>query len=120
MFAIFIVIRISSTLYNLRGVPLFKTLNYIPNAFKQEDEEPLEPDELPEHLRPQPQIDMSQMNLNDPESLLKTTKKGRSLMTFVKVSGNPTRAEAEDITKLWQTSLWNSQIQAERYITLFN
>lgn len=35
-------------------------------------------------------------------------------MTFVKVSGNPSRAEAEDITKLWQTSLWNNQIQAEK------
>lgn len=37
-------------------------------------------------------------------------------MTFVSVSGNPTRAEAEEITKLWQTSLWNSHIQAERYM----
>lgn len=27
----------------------------------QEDEEPLEPDELPEHLRPQPQIDFSKV-----------------------------------------------------------
>lgn len=37
-------------------------------------------------------------------------------MTFVTVSGQPTRAEAEDITKLWQTSLWNNHIQAERYM----
>jgi len=37
-------------------------------------------------------------------------------MTFVSVTGNPTRAEAEDITKLWQTSLWNNHIQAERYM----
>lgn len=27
----------------------------------QEDEEPLEPDELPEHLRPQPQIDFNKV-----------------------------------------------------------
>lgn len=37
-------------------------------------------------------------------------------MTFVSVNGNPTREEAETITKLWQTSLWNSHIQAERYM----
>lgn len=28
----------------------------------QEDEEPLEPDELPEHLRPQPNIDFSKVS----------------------------------------------------------
>jgi hypothetical protein len=80
----------------------------------QEDEEPLEPDELPEHLRPTPQIDMSKIDMSNPENLLKVTKKGKTLMTFVTVSGNPTRTESEEITKLWQTSLWNSHIQAER------
>jgi Chaperone for wingless signalling and trafficking of LDL receptor len=34
----------------------------------------------------------------------------------VVVSGQPTRNEADEITKLWQTSLWNSHIQAERYM----
>lgn len=37
-------------------------------------------------------------------------------MTFVSVDGNPTRDESETITKLWQTSLWNNHIQAERYM----
>lgn len=37
-------------------------------------------------------------------------------MTFVTVSNNPSREEAESITKLWQTSLWNNHIQAERYM----
>lgn len=37
-------------------------------------------------------------------------------MTFVNVAGNPTKEEAETITKLWQTSLWNNHIQAERYM----
>lgn len=82
----------------------------------QEDEEPLEDDELPEHLRPQPQIDFSKMDLSNPESMLKATKKGKTLMTFVTVTGQPTRDEAEEITKLWQTSLWNNHIQAERYM----
>lgn len=82
----------------------------------QEDEEPLEEDELPEHLRPMPSIDMSQLDPNNPEKLLQATKKGRTLMTFVSVSGNPTRDETEQLTKLWQTSLWNSHMQAERYL----
>lgn len=79
-----------------------------------EDEEPLEADELPEHLRPSPQIDLSQMDHTNPEALLQATKKGKTLMTFVNVKGNPSRDETEAITKLWQTSLWNNHIQAER------
>lgn len=37
-------------------------------------------------------------------------------MVFVSVDGNPTRDEAESITKIWQTSLFNSHIQAERFV----
>lgn len=80
----------------------------------EEDEEPLEDDELPEHLRPQQQIDLSQLDMTNPEGMLQATKKGKTLMTFVSVSGNPSRNECEEITKLWQTSLWNNHIQAER------
>ncbi|XP_023030425.1 LDLR chaperone boca [Leptinotarsa decemlineata] len=82
----------------------------------EEDEEPLEEDELPEHLRPMPQINLNQLNPDDPEGLLQATKKGRTLMTFVQVREDLTRDETEEITKLWQTSLWNSHIQAERYL----
>lgn len=82
----------------------------------EEDEEPLEDDELPEHLRPQPSLDFSQVDASNPENILKLSKKGRTLMTFVTVDGNPTRDETEEITKLWQSSLWNNHIQAERYL----
>lgn len=37
-------------------------------------------------------------------------------MTFVAVSGGPTREETEQLTSLWQTSLRNNHINAERYI----
>ncbi|CAH0554035.1 unnamed protein product [Brassicogethes aeneus] len=82
----------------------------------EEDEEPLEDDELPEHLRPMPNIDMSQIDPSNPEGMLQATKKGRTLMTFVSVSNNPSKDETEELTKLWQTSLWNNHIQAERYL----
>ncbi|KAL1116319.1 hypothetical protein AAG570_005814 [Ranatra chinensis] len=82
----------------------------------EEDEEPLEPDELPEHLRPSPQVDFSKIKGSNPEELLQMTKKGRTLMTFVTVAGTPSRETTEDLTKLWQTSLWNNHIQAERYV----
>lgn len=82
--------------------------------YLQEDEEPLEEDELPEHLRPMPKVNFNEIDPNNPEKFLETSKKGRTLMTFVKVSGNPTKDETEEITKLWQGSLWNNHIQAER------
>lgn len=54
------------------------------------------------------------MDTSNPENLLKASKKGRTVMTFVTVSGNPSRSESEEITKVWQTSLWNANIQAEK------
>ncbi|RWS30615.1 uncharacterized protein B4U80_03085 [Leptotrombidium deliense] len=86
------------------------------DQWEENDDEPLEKDELPEHRRESPKIDLSSVNTADPESLLKMSKKGRTLMTFVTVSGNPSRKETEEITALWQTGLMNSHIIAERYL----
>lgn len=47
---------------------------------------------------------------------LQASKKGRTLMTFVQVSSALSRDETEEVTKLWQSSLWNNHIQAERYL----
>jgi len=47
----------------------------------------LEEDELPEWKRPQPKIDLSKLNTQDPEGMLKMTKQGRTLMMFATVSG---------------------------------
>lgn len=82
--------------------------------FSQEDEEPLEPDELPEHLRPQPSIDFSKIDTSNPENLLKLTKKGKTLMMFVSTSEELSREETDEVTKLWQTGLRNAHIIAER------
>lgn len=64
----------------------------------------------------QPQININDLQDKSPEDLLKLTKKGKTLMTFVKVSDNPSKEEAEELTKLWQTALWNNHLQAERYM----
>merc|ERR1712168_15642 len=57
----------------------------------EEDEEPLPVDELPEWdpRKPQPQVDINDPDLlKDPEALLQATKKGKTIMVFVKVKGN--------------------------------
>lgn len=82
----------------------------------EEDDDPLEPDELPEHLRPSPKVDFSNLDPSNPEALLKMSKKGKTLMSFVSLTGNPSKEELEDISKLWQSSLMNNHIQSERYV----
>lgn len=82
----------------------------------EENEEPLEPDELPEHLRPQPKIDLSKLNMDNPESILKLSKKGKTLMTFVNLRDNLDKATVDKLTALWQTSLQNNHLIADRFL----
>ena len=54
----------------------------------EEDEEPLPVDELPEWdpRKPRPGLDLSDMSkYSDPDDLMKASKKGQSVMMFVKV-----------------------------------
>jgi len=82
----------------------------------EEGDEPLEEDELPEHLRKPAKIDLSGIDPSNPESILKLSKKGKTLMVFVTVAGNPKRTELEEITTLWQSSLMNNHIQTDRFV----
>ncbi|XP_043288100.1 LDLR chaperone boca [Venturia canescens] len=81
----------------------------------EEGDDPLEPDELPEHLRPAPKIDMTQLDTSDPDNILRMTKQGKGVMMFVDVIPEKTPEEAEVIMKIWQGSLMNNHIIAERY-----
>lgn len=76
----------------------------------------IEEGDLPEHKRPSAPIDFSQIDPGKPESILKMTKKGKTLMMFVTVSGNPTEKETEEITSLWQGSLFNANYDVQRFI----
>ena len=85
----------------------------------EEDEEPLPVDELPEWdpRKPRPNIDLSDMSkFGEPEDFLKASKKGQSVMMFVRVSGQPTRHEAEEISSIWQTGLWNNHVHVDRFM----
>lgn len=73
-------------------------------------------DELPEYMRKPPPIDMSKLKDKPVEDIKKLSKKGRAIMMFVTVSGQPTRDETETITTLWQRSLFNANYDLTRYI----
>ncbi|XP_076338571.1 uncharacterized protein LOC143240274 isoform X1 [Tachypleus tridentatus] len=63
------------------------TILVLSTEILNEDEEPLEEDELPEHLRPSPKIDLSNLDTSNPENLFKMSKKGQTLMIFDSVLG---------------------------------
>ncbi|XP_034987933.1 LRP chaperone MESD [Zootoca vivipara] len=81
-----------------------------------EKDDDIEEGDLPEHKRPAAPIDFSQLDPGKPESILKMTKKGKTLMMFVTVSGEPTEKETEQITNLWQGSLFNANYDVQRFI----
>ncbi|XP_014471583.1 PREDICTED: LDLR chaperone boca isoform X2 [Dinoponera quadriceps] len=81
----------------------------------EENEEPLEPDELPEHLRPSPKIDLSKIDTTNPDNLLRATKKGKGVMMFVDIRPDISDEQADVVMRIWQTSLQNNHIIAERY-----
>ncbi|XP_022105553.1 LDLR chaperone MESD-like [Acanthaster planci] len=81
----------------------------------EEHEDEHDPDDLLEHERPPPKVDLSQIDPSNPESAIKLTKKGKTLMMFVTVAGNPTEEESEKITNRWQSMLFNANYQFKRY-----
>ncbi|XP_073693672.1 LRP chaperone MESD [Garra rufa] len=81
-----------------------------------EKDDDIEEGDLPEHKRSPPPIDFSKIDASKPEDLLKMSKKGRTLMVFATVSGNPTEKETEEITSLWQGSLFNANFDIQRFV----
>merc|ERR1711997_756753 len=83
------------------------------------DEEPIPPDELPDGHpdKPRPPLDISKIkNPSDPDEIMKISKKGQTVMLFVKVSDfNGDRDEVAEITSLWQTGLMNNHVTSERF-----
>ncbi|KAM4593432.1 LRP chaperone MESD [Odontesthes bonariensis] len=81
-----------------------------------EKDDDIEEGDLPEHRRSPPPIDFSKVDPSKPEELLRMSKKGRTLMVFATVSGEPTEKETEEITGLWQGSLFNANFDIQRFV----
>merc|ERR1711997_1175375 len=83
------------------------------------DEEPIPPDELPDGHpdKPRPPLDINKIkNINDPDEIMKLSKKDQTVMLFVKVSDfNGDRDEVGELTSLWQTGLMNNHVTSERF-----
>lgn len=84
------------------------------HTFVPQEDDDIEEGDLPEHKRSPPPIDFSKVDASKPEELLKLSKKGRTVMVFATVSGDPTEKETEEITALWQGSLFNANFDIQR------
>ena len=51
-----------------------------------------------------------------PQEMMKMSKKGKTIMVFAQLKGNPGKTETEKITIRWQQGLLNGNIQTERYL----
>jgi len=82
----------------------------------EEDEEPIPADELPygHPDRPQAAMDLSKLDLKNPGDVMKATKKGKTVMMFVRVNHFKDRQETEQLTAIWEIGLQNNHVQAER------
>ncbi|KAK1798561.1 hypothetical protein P4O66_006853 [Electrophorus voltai] len=81
-----------------------------------EKDDDIEEGDLPEHRRSPPPIDFSKVDPSKPEELLKMSKKGKTVMVFATVSGNPSEKETEEVTSLWQSSLFNANFDVQRFV----
>lgn len=83
----------------------------------QEHEEEKDPDDYAWQKPKQPNVMFDPTKpIDNVEDLLKQSKKGQVLMIFVQVAGDVTKDEAEKITGRWQSSLFNGNIQIQRYM----
>ncbi len=89
-------------------------------SFKENDEEydPSEEDDDP-RLKPEPKVQFDpKLMAKDPQAMLKLSKKGKPLMLFVTVAGNPSQKETERVSSIWQQSLHNAQFQTQRFVDI--
>jgi hypothetical protein len=61
-------------------------------------------------------INLDDLKTKDLRDIQRLSKKNKVIMIFATISGNPTRRETDELTALWQNSLFNANLQATRYI----
>lgn len=86
------------------------------DEWEENDDVKIPDDEKPDYMKEPPKINLEDFKGKGKDEIQKLSKKGKSIMVFVTVSGKPARHEAEEITGLWQTSLFNAHYDVQRYM----
>ncbi|EDO31471.1 predicted protein [Nematostella vectensis] len=61
------------------------------------------------------QLDPSKIK-DDPMAFIKMSKKGKTIMMFASIAGNPSKKTTDTISLRWQSSLHNAHLEVQRYI----
>jgi len=83
------------------------------------DEEKIPEDELPYGHPDRPNMKsfkLEDIDVKNPESIKRASKMNKNVILLATISGNPTREETEEISKLWQMGLYNNHIDLQRFI----
>ena len=62
------------------------------------------------------QVDLSKLDMNKPDEVMAASKKGQTVMMFVKVTEFVERADTEAVTMAWETGLNNAHINTQRFL----
>ena len=86
--------------------------------WEENDDDIIPPDELPygHPDRPKPPVSYDNMDMSDPQSMMRASKANKAAMLLVTVNEDPTKEETEDLTLLWEMGLYNNQIHASRFL----
>lgn len=101
--------------------PLYMTemdMDTLYQQWEDSDDEKLPPDELEPHKRPPPTIDkrLLESKNTDPETLMRLSKRGKTVMAFLNLASNISRKEADELTSRWQVGLRNAHVRVERFV----
>lgn len=77
-----------------------------------------EPDEI--EPRNEKTMQLDEALLKDPEKLMRASKKGKTVMAFVTVAGEPKKEDTEILTQRWQVGLTNNHMKCERFVIADN
>ena len=63
-----------------------------------------------------PQLDICKMDTTNQEEMMKLTKKGKTVMMFVKINNFKSKEETEEMTSLWQTELYKNNVKTKMFL----
>ena len=61
-------------------------------------------------------IDLNTLKNKNINEMKMLGKKNKAIMMFVSLAGKPSRRETEELTAIWQNSLFNANYEVTRYI----
>ncbi|KAI6190391.1 hypothetical protein M3Y97_00112600 [Aphelenchoides bicaudatus] len=92
------------------------------DEWEENDDEKIPDDEKPDYEKPKPDVNIMELKekVNNPDDLLRFSKKGQPVMMFVTITdgtnNKPSRQFTDGLSGLWQSNLFNAHIDMQAYV----